>query len=299
MRLALVPLALCLACMPASAQTPAAGSAQKNSVKGSAAAAAKPTPRAPDGHPDLSGVYFPGPKDPDTEYDLRDVNGANSKFTAPLPRPSYQPWALEKIKRIADRASANITGCPPQGVIGVFLKGSNFAIQFVQTPKLFLILSEQQSSYRVIYMDGRQHPKPDEVYPLFMGHSIGHWEGDTLVVDTIGADTNTPPGGGLAFASDAAHFVEKFRRPNASTLFYEFTVDDPKVLTKPWVSSVLRYTPSQHQDIKEYYCTNNQDAALGLLPKETLEIPRTASGSDERYFDQQEYEELSKKFNNK
>jgi hypothetical protein len=254
-----------------------------------------PTPRSSDGHPDLSGVYFPGAEDPDT-FQIK--GRVSTKFSGPEDKPSYQPWVLEKIRLIGKDVveNPNILGCPPPGAPGFFFKQGQ-PVRFIQTPKELIVLGQQNTTYRFIHTDGRKHPQPEDVNPLFMGDAIGHWDGDTLIVDTIGVDTHTWVGAGPLFASDAAHYTETFRRPNARTFLYQFTIDDPKVLTKPWTSPVARYTWSPHRELEELYCTNLPDVQDGLIamPK----VPRTSNGADERYFDQQEYEELSRKFNNR
>lgn len=288
--------ALCVVSIPSSAQTRAETPPSDRAKRSDAGSEGRPAPRMADGHPDLSGVYFPGSEDPD-KFKLGQTNGPNRKFAKEFEKPSFQSWVLEKAKLMGnlDRADPEI-GCAPPGAPGFFYKG-NYAIQVVQNPKEVVILSEIFTTYRIIHTDGRQHPKAEDLYPLFMGDAIGHWEGDTLVVDLVGVDTHTWVAGLLArpfFASDVAHYTETFRRPDEKTFLYQFTMDDPKVLTKPWTSPLARYTWSPTKDITEYYCTNNRDISV-LYPE--AKIPRTATGADERYFDEQEYEEMSKKYN--
>jgi len=211
-------VALCVVCLCGHAQTKPADSSASNSKKGIVSEAGPPAPRMADGHPDLSGVYFPGPQDPD-KYALGALNGPNRKFAREFEKPSFQPWVLEKAKLMGDdleRADPEI-GCAPPGGPGFFYKG-NYAIKMLQTPKELVILSEIFTTYRVIYTDGRQHPKLEGIDPLYMGDAIGHWEGDTLVVDTIGVDTHTWVAGLLArpfFASDVAHYTEPSGGPTS------------------------------------------------------------------------------------
>ena len=295
--------ALCLISLSALAQTKTPGTSASSSKKDNASSAAEPstppTPRMSDGHPDLSGVYFPGPQDPD-KYALGALNGPNRKFAREFEKPSFQPWVQEKAKLMGpdlERADPEI-GCAPPGGPGFFYKG-NYAIKMMQTPKELVILSEIFTTYRIIYTDGRQHSKLEEIDPLYMGEAIGHWEGDTLVVDTIGVDTHTWVAGLLArpfFASDVAHYTETYRRPNLNHFLYQFTLDDPKVLSKPFTSPLATYSYSSHKPITEYYCTYNPDID-SLYP--AAKIPRTTTGADERYFDEQEYEVMSKKYNSK
>ncbi len=288
--------AVFLAATTSNAQNRAKSSSTDGASGSDSSTQAKPTPRMSDGHPDLSGVYFPGTADPD-KFRLGQLNGPNRKFAKEFEKPPFQPWVLEKSKLMGnlDRADPEI-GCAPPGAPGFFYKG-NYAIKMIQNPKELVILSEIFTTYRIIHTDGRQHPKPEDIYPLFMGDAIGHWEGDTLVVDLVGVDTHTWVAGLLArpfFASDVAHYTETFKRPDEKSFLYQFTMDDPKVLTHPWTSPVARYTYSPTKDITEYYCTNNQDISV-LYPES--QIPRTANGADERFFDEQEYEMMSKKYN--
>lgn len=128
--------------------------------------------------------------------------------------------------------------CKPLGVP----RGAVGTMQVVQTPQVTAFLYELQPGpvFRLIYTDGRAHPKPDDLDTSFLGDSIGHWEGDTLVVDTIGLNDETWLGGGFAgpkyarIHSDQEHVIERWTR-DGDTLTYEATVEDPVMLTKPWV----------------------------------------------------------------
>jgi hypothetical protein len=112
------------------------------------------------------------------------------------------------------------------------------------------------NNWRVIHLDGRPLPKDPE--PFFHGNSAARWDGDTLVVDSIGFDERTyiMPNGW--FHSDALHVTERYTRPSANYLIVEITVDDPKVLEKPWKSAPRRWTLG-NGDIYEFYCTNNKE----------------------------------------
>lgn len=258
---------------------------------------AGPAPRTPDGHPDFTGVWFPGVVPDIDRYGVTvaDHRTFDPKVTPQEP-PSFQPWALQKIKLMGDLdlISPGLQ-CWPGGATAFGLGQVN-AIGFVQTPEQLVLLSESETTYRIIYTDGRPHEKDPE--PQYHGDSIGHWEGDTLVVDVIGLDTHVWIGGGGHggwFVSDALHLVERFSRPDANTLIYQVTVEDPKVLTKPWTSAPRRFTFAPGKRLYEDFCTNNVDF-LQLNPEG--EIPRTVEGNDERFWDEPEYERLRKQFNN-
>jgi hypothetical protein len=225
----------------------------------------KTTPRTADGHPDLSGLWTNRGNGhlsarTDDGSVLFDFGGNNAARPAPAPgaaapappaplaEPSYKPEFMAKVKAITDNSYGSSTDadpqyeCKPMGVPrSMATRDSEYsAFQIVQTPQLITILFEGSpySTYRVIYMDGRQHPK--DLDTSYMGHSIGHWEGDTLVVDVVGLNDETWLGGGftgLKYASihsDKEHVTERITR-NGDMLTYEATVEDPVMFTKPWV----------------------------------------------------------------
>jgi hypothetical protein len=149
-----------------------------------------------------------------------------------------QPWAKELLdKRRADNSKDNPDAhCLPMG----FLQFHNHPEprKMIQTSNLLVIIYEANSGLRQIYMDGRKLPNKDKVEPWYYGYSVGHWEGDTLVVETTGfmdgqwLDVRGSP------MTDEAKVTEKFRRPNYGSLEIEITVDDPKAYTKPWTVKV-------------------------------------------------------------
>lgn len=245
---------------------------------------AKPTPRTDKGHPDLSGIWAPSASG---VIELR-APGLGAPATVRVEPPAFQRWALEKQKRMGPLQNAQPSlRCEPLGVAR-FLTNP-YPVQIVQTPELVVILSELTTTYRRIWIDGRAH-RPD-ADPLFNGDVIGRWEGDTLVTSVKTLDVHQWVGEGF-FISDAAQITERFRRPDSNTLLYQYTVDDPKVLTKPWTSPERQLTVSLSPMV-EYYCTNERDSAVFLNEGRTYISP---SGLDERYFDEDEYQQLKKQF---
>jgi hypothetical protein len=215
-----------------------------------------PAPRASDGHPDLSGVWFPGMAGGFT-FNPALRKQFDAKATPEEP-PPFQPWAAAKIKAMTatdyelGRASVN---CLPRGVPGMFMIDP-YPVQLVQTPGLFVQLDELNNNWRVVHTDGRAHnPEPD---PSFNGDEVGHWDGDTLVIDVIGLDERTWNNFTGWFHSDQEHVVERISRPSMNYLVYQVTIEDPKVLSKPWTSAPRVWTLG-HEDLLEYFCTNNQD----------------------------------------
>jgi hypothetical protein len=247
--------------------TPAAA---ETSAAPTQAAPAAPVPRMADGRPDLSGVWWPG----------RDLQVAPLRPAAPAPgaappapapprqRPPgfpnlYQPWAAEKAKTLSDKDDPSLRCIPVAfGTVNVSLYGLGFVGQIVQTPKFVVMLTETYHSFKIIPTDGRNHR--DDVPPSFRGDSVGHWEGDTLVVETKNfTDTNWMHAEGwVSFHSDALRIVERYRRVDMNTLEVEAVIEDPKVLTGPWVvpKQTLRLAP--FDQIMEIACTGTESAAL-------------------------------------
>ncbi len=188
-----------------------------------------PAPRALDGHPDLSGVWAP----------IHVVEMHESEML---------PWAQAEMKR-PGRISPNAF-CLPQGP----LLGGNTVFKFVQAPKTIVALTEDIFTYRQIHLDGRGHPKDGD--PTWMGHSIGHWEGDTLVVDTANFNNKSQIFMGRPH-TDQLHLIERFRRPDAGHLEYEMTIEDPGTYTRPWT---VKFASNLlvGEEIGEYICTENE-----------------------------------------
>ena len=185
-------------------------------------------PEAAQKTPDLSGVWTQQPGRLSRRFSADD---------APL-QPSVQEIYKANRGGATDANSNGADGLDPEmyclqaGVPRVYT--SPFPIEIVQTPgRVFMIFNSQSSpSPRYIYIDGQDHP---EGFPTtFMGHSIGRWEGDTLVVDTISIDGDTWLDGIGTPHSDALHVVERLRRVAQDTLEIEFRFEDPKAYTKPW-----------------------------------------------------------------
>jgi hypothetical protein len=168
--------------------------------------------------------------------------------------PPYKPEYLAKVKGIGDAMYGDASpldpqyDCKPYGVPRGSLRGAGgYAMQIVQNSQVIAFLYEDRPGpyFRIIYMDGRAHP--EDFDPSYFGHSIGHWDGDTLVVDVVGLSDDTWLGSGTVgpkyamMHSDKMHVVERWTR-TGNVITYEATVDDPVMFTKPWVM-----TPRQTQ----------------------------------------------------
>jgi hypothetical protein len=272
-----------------------------------------PTPRTPDGKPDLSGMWglrggggqrgaaaggqrqgaapaaAPGAAAPGAPTSPpaapQRVRGAGGTPPVPPLPPDgipiatfgnagqgmkddlpFQPWAADLMKqRRADNSKDNPDAhCLPMG----FLQFHNHPEprKIIQTPGLLLIINEANSGLRQIFMDGRQLPNKDNVEPWYYGYSVGHWDGDTLVVETTGfndlqwLDVRGSP------MTDAAKVTEKFRRPNYGSLEIDITVDDPKAYTKPWTVKVnQRIMPDT--ELIEFICQDRDASHYVGAPK--------------------------------
>ena len=192
------------------------------------------TPRMPDGKPDFSGVW----------------NSPNFGNLGVLP---LQPWALKKVeehKKNDDRDDPEAK-CLPSGVPRI----SPYPMKMVQTPGLIVMLFEGNvHSYRQFFMDGRAHDK--NLDPSFMGESIAHWEGDTLVVDTVNFNDRTwLSSGSAAPHTDQLHVTERYRRPDLGHIEIDITLDDPGAFTKPHTFKRL-HTLDQGWELHEYVCND-------------------------------------------
>jgi hypothetical protein len=232
-----------------------------------AAPAAAPTPRMPDGRPDFSGVWWRG-----SDLQVRALDGAPAapaRGAAPAPQRAatfqslYQPWAAAKRATLGDKDDPTLRCIPVAfGTLNTSLLSVGFAGQIVQTPKLVVMLHETFHGFRIVPIDGRPHR--DDVPPGYRGDSIGHWDGDVLVVDqTNFTDTNWMfAEGNVSFHSDALHIVERYRRIDRDTLEIEATVEDPKVLTAPWIVPKQTLKLAPFDQIMEIGCSGTETQSL-------------------------------------
>ncbi len=194
-----------------------------------------PTPRTADGHPDLSGVY----------WRARTVDPGKPEF---LP----QAVAITNQRRESNNVESPQAHCLPSGPLR-----NGPLWQFVQSKDYLVYISDDESpGFHQIYLDGRGHPADPN--PAWYGHSIGRWDGDTLVVDRVAFDPRVWLDMESHPHSDKLHIVERYRRPDLGHLDIEITVDDPGVLAKPWTQK--RVADLANEEIFEFICTeNNRD----------------------------------------
>lgn len=213
----------------------------------SAAAKAAPTPRTPDGHPDLTGFWgtpvVPGSGETKVSADGKTIEletrkGYNAQRNAPNGRgqaaaniPEYKPELLAKVKALHDDASDQDPSgytCMPAGVPRM-----GPPTEIFQSPDAVAFLYANRNVYRVIPTDGRPHDKTLD--SSYMGDAVGHWDGDTLVIDITRFNDQTWLFGEAGyFHTEALHVVERLTR-RGNTILYEVTVEDPNVLVKPWI----------------------------------------------------------------
>ena len=226
------------------------GSAQTEKTPTTPATSA--VPRFADGTPDLNGVWE-RPYVPDMTRTARDQQGAGD-----LP---YTPAGAEKFKSY-DASTFDYTGhCLPQGMTRSM--NSPFPIEIVQTRNRVAILFEAWNVFHVIPTDGRAFPKTIE--PTWIGTSVGHWEGDTLVIDTKGFNGRTNLDTVGHQHSDQLRLTQRFTRTDEKHILYEVTVDDPVTYTKPW-KNTRTFTLRPDWELMEYSCMeNNKDLLEGHI----------------------------------
>ena len=227
-------------------------------------APSKPTPRLADGKPNLG--LAPGSEGYWGGGDGPLVQGANYGTLADIP---FQPWArgLHEYRMKTLAKDDPYPKCIPHGGPRQFAAANGFKIiQLPEVQRIYIISGGAARSWREIYMDGRKHPdtKSDTFNPGYMGHSVGHWEGDTLVVDTVGFNERTWLLGREGMpTTEALHLTERFSRPDFNTLRYEPTIDDPGAYTKPWSGGWnLRWA---EQPMEEYFCQDNERDSRNLI----------------------------------
>jgi putative oxidoreductase len=205
-------------------------------------------PRLPDGHPDLSGIWDVGAM----TY-FHDLAAGLKGDDA----PQLTPWAagLQKGRRDRNHVDDPYTYCMP---LGVPRQNHRSAFKIVQTPPMTIFLHESfvGNTFRQIFTDGRPLPKLSETEPAWLGYSVGHWEGDTFVVESIGFRDRGWLSANMAYPnSDALKVTERWRRLDFGHLEETVTIDDPKAYLKPWTNKII-LTLQADTEILDSYCDN-------------------------------------------
>jgi hypothetical protein len=197
-----------------------------------------PAPRTADGKPNLTGIWqvakllpCDGIRRVCTDLPISQQFGnIGAGLTGGLP---YQQWAKEKMAAKGP-ADDPYTQCRTPGGPRMLLLP--FMKKFVHTPELLVLLNEYNMSYRQVFLDGR--PLPDDPAPTWNGYSIGHWEGDTLVVQSIGYRDDQWLDAAGSPLTNAAKVTERFQRLDFGRMQVQITVDDPNGYTRPWTATV-------------------------------------------------------------
>ena len=215
----------------------------------SAVVTAAPTPskipRGADGKPDLGGdgVWFP--------LRLEDMaNVPDSKVDVP-----FLPWAKKMFdENRANKGNDTASRCLPQGIPRLTYTANAF--QILQLPNRIVFLYEGGTHiWRTVWMDGRAHPKDPN--PDWLGDAVGHWEGDTLVVDSVGFNDRTWLDDAGHPHTERLHVVEKYTRTGPLAMRYEVVIDDPGAYSQSWTASTsIPFRPGVR--LTEYVCTGDR-----------------------------------------
>jgi hypothetical protein len=212
---------------------------------------------------DLSGLWFGG-----VGGGLR-VQGK----IAPMTPEGQARFDANTAELKSDRTiSADPTfRCEPPGLPHIYGVGG-YSIEFLQTPARIVIFYESIHTFRDIWMDGRK--RPEDADPLWMGFSVGRWEGNDLVVDTTGFNDKTWLNGGGYPHTEALHIIERFHRADLNHVQLEITIDDPKTYTMPWKMGV-NFTLQPTWEFGESFCipTNQESFKSQIIEQNDKDKP--------------------------
>ena len=225
-----------------------------------------PAPRTADGHPDLSGRWYPNQAGRMLQGAYRIDESIMRQFDpakTPQENPVFRPDAVEKYQHPTPYGS-----CPPGGTpTSITTQATEHGpLELIQTPGRLWALTEFPQTIRMVPTLGKPHPADPDT--SFNGDATARWDGDTLVVDTVAIDTRVRnisvgrTGDANAWLhSEKEHVIERFSRPSKNYLIYQLTVEDPEVLVKPFVSAPHMWTLAQDpNDVwTEYICTSNEE----------------------------------------
>ena len=191
-------------------------------------------------------------------------DGVGGRHQGDHTNPILQPWAADIVREIADADAAGrpVIGphslCRPYGL--PFILRLNDIVQFLQTPEHVVILYAEEMRARIVYMNA-SHPR--DIAPNYYGHSVGHWDADILVVDTIGLDDITWTDRHGTPHTEQLHIVERYRQVNDSTIRVDLLVEDPGAFTTPWAAYVT-YSAAGDRYVEQVCAENNIDSLTGL-----------------------------------
>jgi hypothetical protein len=222
-----------------------------------------PVPRRPDGHPDLTGRWYPnkGGRMLQVAYPIDDsaFRQFDGKAT-PEEKPQLKPGLPAKYTKPAPYGECDQPGTPSAALEQI---SQHAPMELISQPGKLWMMFEYPMDVRLIHTDGSPHPKDPD--PSFNGDSRAHWEGDTLVIDVISIDERLKMtgAGGNWYPSDKMHVSERITRTSKNYLTYQITIEDPVVLAKPWKSAPRVWSLTQNPDDywTEVFCTLNEEPA--------------------------------------
>ena len=219
--------------------------------------------RLPDGRPNWTGFWI-------TPNGLLDVYrgpgglvgqppGLNTRSNRPAGIPPLkEPWETRYEEALRQSAAGElpdpVAACYPPGMPRMMVM--IYGMEILQTPNIISITSEWGPASRRIWMGLDEHPPLDELDPTYMGHTIGRWDGDTLVIDTVGVREDVPLDFGQLPHSSRLRIIERFTQVKPGVLVNEITVEDPEVFEGPWTYSYV-YVHRPEFRLQEFVCLEN------------------------------------------
>jgi hypothetical protein len=253
-------LAASFACVPVTAQWVGYATANVPRKADGNVDMTAPAPRLANGKPDFSGIWI-SDRTEEGQQTLSDASSlpsgrhmANMGVDMPEGLP-YQPWQIPIVKERTENLAIDDPHirCLPDFFLRAY--GLPHMLKFVHTPDLLVVLNEMNAGYRQVFTDAR--PLPEEPTPSWQGYSSARWDGDTLVVDTIGVRDDTWIDWNGSVVTEAAKIREEIRRLDFGHLEIKVTVDDPKAYTKPW-SATLRQRIVVDAELIDEICLENE-----------------------------------------
>jgi hypothetical protein len=222
-----------------------------------------PAPKLEDGTPNLGSI------EPNKGYWVPTQYRDYTAVLVGATEIPYQPWA----RALADERTASGSLYDPNGLClppgGPRLMTTPYPMEIIQLPRqkrIIMIYEGATHIWRNIYMDGRPHPPADQLTPTWLGHSVGHWEGETLVIDVVGFNEGSWIDMGGKPHTNKLHVIERYTRTDLYTLRYEATINDPGAYTAPWkIAFDVIWDPEG--EIQEYICQENNRWGSGLPGK--------------------------------
>jgi hypothetical protein len=218
-----------------------------------------PAPKTADGRTDLSGTWLADPEPKGSRQNVENMDFspyfANVAADMKPDEVPFQPWAKTLfMKRMESQGKESPSvRCKPTGVPAV--NSIPLPFKIVQTPKLVLLLYEENTTFRQVFLDGRLPVKDAE--RRWLGYSTGKWEADTLVIETVGFNDQVWMDGMGHPHSDHLRVTERFRRRDAGHLEIQVTINDPKTYTAP-ITYTQKLTLQPDEDLLEYFCSENE-----------------------------------------